>query len=188
MNFPEKNIEVPQKTFLELPLEKEKEKDYEKLEIWLAPLIGKEGAEQCVFVLKTMEGENFLNHCDEAVKEFGKRLNERLGDEESFFDLCPSARYMTVRSEKSLDKIGYICEHHDIGMLEIPKNKEREFIVFDLSYGNVMREGRRKAIAVSYFSGERRELLEKIKNKYGGKWEIKFELDKKKGNFVFQDN
>lgn len=186
MEFPEQKSEIFTTKHLEISLKSEN--DFKKLTDWLTVLINdNESAEQCVFALHSMIESVECNQCDDASKEFGRKLNERFGGEESFFDLAPSASFSIVRSYDPLDKVNYIkAYYHSVGLIEfILKNKEKCSLIFDLTYGKIAGYGRRDEIRVIYSKGTRVDALGSLKKQYGGMWEAEMELDKKSGNFKF---
>lgn len=179
----EKNEKIFQE---EMEISLDSEKDLLKMENWLKKLVGDEEAEQCVFVLRSMIEIDFINQCSEATKEFGKRLAERFGEEESFFDLAPDAEFSDVRSSRHLSKTSYRGDYHSVGLLEFKPAEKLPFsLVFDLTYGNVVRRGNRKAVLAIYSQGSRTQALEKLRNHYGGLWEVELEFDKQSEKFVF---
>lgn len=189
MNFdiPKRSKELPPQEKLEMTLESEA--DFEKLEKWLASFMSQDEAGQCVFVLRSISGESFLNQCQDATQTFGRGLAENFGDEESFFEIAKDVRYSDVRTSDPLDKIGRRgLAHHSVGLLELnSKNKSlQSFVVFDLNYGRVAVSGDRKSILVIHSQGDKEQALEKLKNHYGGKWQVNYELDAKNDRFVFR--
>jgi len=165
-------------------------KDLERIEKWLHPFIGKSAAQQCAFVLRSMSDEDFRNHCDEAVKEFGRRLAYRFGDEESFFDLARHARFGVTRSYSStLDKVGYQnTRHHDVALLEFENPKGPPFsLVFDLVYGVVAAKEKNldKSLAL-FIPGTGKKVLEALEAHYGGKWRKEMNFNPENGHFVYR--
>jgi len=187
------SIEIPSQEKEVLKYDKKElyldsEKDLGDFSVWLGKFLDQESTEQCIFVLRSMAEEDFVNQCDEMTKEFGKRLNERFGEEESFFDLVPSASFSDLRSTSRLHKTRYTGDYHDVGLIVIDKEKEKSIsLVFDLTYGNVVREGSRKNVLVIGVQGDRKAALNVLNNHYGGKWEVNLEFDKNKGDFTFVD-
>lgn len=162
------------------------QEDFDKLENWLEPMIGKEPAEQCVFVLRSMAEMDFGNQCKEATKEFGARLLQQFGGEESFFELVPSANFYDAKSNKPLMNVGYRGDFHSVGVLEFkPENKEPFSLIFDLTYGTISSESKNEAIMAINCPGTKEKAVSALGQQYGGSWEIEFKLDKKTGNFVF---
>lgn len=187
MEFPEPRNEKMHPEKMEASLDSEEE--LSRLENWLRNFLGTDEAEQCVFVLKSMAQDSFANHCQEATTEFGKNLAEHFGGEESFFEISPSADFCDARSNGYLSKVNYTDDYHSVGILEFnSKNNQPSSLIFDLTYGNVVRKGKRKNILVIYSPGAKTNALETLKNTYGGSWEISMEFNKKTGNFVFPDD
>lgn len=155
-------------------------------EQWLAPNLGPEAAAQLAFVMQTMAAEDFTNQCHEATAELGRRLCQHFGDEESFADLIKTD-YSDVTSKGPLSKLGYNGQHHTIGLLECqPVNAEALAIAIDLNFGEV--SGRHnQGAALALTANDRRELLEKLDNIYGGHWEIGCRLDQKTGKYIFEN-
>lgn len=183
----QKNILLP---FQQLEVSLVSKKDLEKLESWLQPLIGEEAAGQCTFVLQSMADENYRSHCKNATQEFGRRLAERFGDEESFFELAPHAKFSDVKSFSSLDKIGFQKrnpkDYHSVGLLEFDMPKGQSFsLAFDLTYGAVAGKKDQDEISVLYSPGTGKPALEMLLNHYGGSWKRELEFNKKNGKFVF---
>jgi hypothetical protein len=161
------------------------EKDLENLKNRLRPLLGEEASEQCAFVLRSLADENFQNDCEQATQEFGRRLTHRFGDEESFFDLAPRAKFSDARSYKFLSNSGKILDHHSVGLLEFNPPKGRPFsLAFDLTYGDVFGSLKKDPISVFCTPGTRERTLEVLKNHYGGSWKVEYEFDPRTGNFV----
>lgn len=158
-----------------------------ELKTWLEPLIGAEGADQCVFVLQAMAAEDYTNQCDKAAAEFGRKLNTRFGDEESFFDLVPEADYYDASSTAPLSGVGYTGKHHSVGLLEIKRDSEVITLVFDLNYGAISRGTKQETALVIKVNGANAEALKKLADHHGGKWEIDYKLDKATNHLVFQD-
>jgi len=160
-------------------------KDLEKL---LTPLLGEEGAEQCAFVLRSMAEKDFTNHCEKATQEFGRELNRRFGEEESFFELVPPVNFSDVRNSSPLEKIGYRGGYHSVGLLEFnPENKQAFSLALDLTYGDVAVEKRSGLALALYCPGTGKQALEMLKNHYGGSWRKELMLNKKTGQFVFYE-
>ncbi len=181
----QREINLPRQ--IEIPLNSED--GLARLENWLKEIISEDEAEQCVFVLRSMVDMDFVNQCQEATGEFGKRLTEQFGEEESFFEISPSTNFSDVRSRYRLSKTNYRGDYHSVGLLEFnPKNKETFSLIFDLTYGNVAGEGKRKDIFVIYSPGKREQAAGVLKNKYGGSWETAMELNKKTGKLVFPED
>jgi hypothetical protein len=180
----QKNETLPGK---QLEISLKSEKDFSNLENWLQPLIGAEEAAQCVFALRSMAGEDFANRCKDATKEFGRRLAEHFGGEESFFDIAPSANFYETRSNSPLAKVGYHRgDYHSVGLLEFKPSKGQTFaLTFDLTYDDVSSKSKRGAILILYSQGTREQAMNMLKDHYGGLWKIEFAFDKKTDNFVF---
>ena len=165
------------------------DEELKKIEDWLCPLMGDESAEQCVFVLRSMTGDDYRNHCKDATQEFGRRLLERFGNEESFFDLTPSAKYSDVRSHSPLTQIGYSGDYHSVGMLEIKKGEnDSSFLIFDLTYGVISGRKNQDDILVMNFEGKKDEAIKALNDHYGGSWNVEFTLAPENSKFVFSDN
>lgn len=181
LEFSQPKSELPSKKELEIPLESEE--NFIRLENWLQNIIGKEEAGQCVFVLRSMAEMDFINQCQKKTQEFGKRLSEQFGGEESFFDLVPSANFYDVRSYRHK-------AYHSVGLLEFNSpNKQPSFLIFDLAYGTVSGKGRRKDILVLYASGPKEQAMEKLKDhRFGGSWKIDLKFNKRTGQFVSYEN
>ncbi|MDD5489866.1 MAG: hypothetical protein PHP25_04275 [Candidatus Moranbacteria bacterium] len=165
-------------------------KDLSGLAAGLKHLVGEGAAAQCVFVLQSMAGENYILHCDKAVKEFGRRLTQPLQGKESFLRLSPAAKFSDVKSFSSLDKIGFqkrnSRDFHSIGLLEFETPKGQPFsLAFDLTYGTVAaNEKDQDKMLVLYAPGTGNQALETIRRHYGGKWQKELELDPETGNFA----
>ena len=85
-----------------------------------------------------------------------------------------------------LSKINYRGDYHSVGLLEFSSTDKQPFsVIFDLTYGNVSGKDKRNTIQAFYFSGDREQAAEILKNHYGGSWTVDYELDKKTGNFVY---
>ncbi|MDH4330270.1 MAG: hypothetical protein OEV93_01840 [Candidatus Moranbacteria bacterium] len=170
-----------------LEISLESEGDFEKLEEWLREIIDTEEAEQCVFVLRSMQGMDFRNQCQDATQKFGTQLNTQFGGEESFFDLVPSAKFSDVRTHSPMDKTGSRDNHHSVALLEMnPDNKEAASLVFDLTYGHASGRGKRNAISVFSLKGDAKQIMEALKDHYGGSWKVNFELNRKTGEYRFK--
>ncbi|HBP01516.1 MAG: hypothetical protein UY41_C0028G0003 [Candidatus Moranbacteria bacterium GW2011_GWE1_49_15] len=191
MNFEfpaeKKEIFLPKHEEFEFSLGKQE--DLEKLESWLGGKIGTEEAAQCVFVLRSMAAEDFVNHCNDATKEFGIKLSQKFGGEESFFDLVPDAAYSDAKSRTPLAKIGYRKgDFHSVGLLEMNLPDERNFtLAFDLTYGDISGKGERDSALVLYSPGGEKRALEGLSGHYGGSWETDFEFDRETGRFISKD-
>lgn len=176
-------------SFGQLEVSLASKEDLKNLERKLAPLIGEEPAQQYAFVLQSMSEEDFRNHCDKAVKEFGQRLATSFGDEESFFELAPDAKFNVARSySPSLDKVGYQnMRHNDIALLEFANQKERPFtLAVDLAYGTVAAgEKDQDKMLVFYIPGAEKPALEALRNHYGGFWQKELEFDPSSGRFAY---
>jgi hypothetical protein len=158
----------------------------EELQKHLEKSINQNAAEQLVFVLKTMREKSFVNQCDRAVKYFGVSLIEHWGGEESFFDLLSSdSEFMELRSEVRLNSNFKNDKYHSIAMISLPNNKV-DYLIFDLVYGHIAGEGKRKnALFLSYKGESKRAVLDELKKIYGGTWKIINTLDKDKKVFRF---
>jgi hypothetical protein len=164
-------------------------KDLENLENQLKSLIGTEEAEQCVFALRSMAEDDFTNHCNDATKEFGRRLATKFGGEESFFELAPDANFSEIRSNQSLDETGYQGDYHSVGLLEFKlKNKSAASLIFDLTYGNVSNKSSNNSALVLYSPTAEKQAIDMLKNRYGGLWKKEFRFDQETGKFIFQEN
>lgn len=162
------------------------EADLQKLTDWLKPLMGDEAAEQCIFVLRTMIEEDYVNRCNDATREFGERLATRYGGEESLVDLVPDVEISDARSYSSLSKIGYRGDHHSVALMELKGEKPASVIV-DLTYGSVASDAEQDTALVLYAPGGTAEAMEKLKETYGGSWQVELKLNSRTGKFVFQD-
>jgi len=183
--YSEPKKEIPTQEKIEFSFDSEE--SFVRLEQWLKKFLDNEGAEQLVFVLQSMAEESFLNQCQDATQELGKRLAEQFGGEESFFDLVPGAKYSDARASGSLEKIGrHGLDYHSVGLLEMRSNDGKSFaIILDLTFGAVSGKGSRKSVLAMHSLGNREKSLDTLKNNYGGKWEVDYEYDKKTGKFVF---
>ena len=174
-----------QPTAEQLEISVTSEKDLDRLRDWLETIIGSEGAEQCVFVLKTMIDEDFRNHCKDATQEFGKRLATRFGEEESFFDLVPDAEFSDVRSYEPLSKVGYRGDYHSVAMLELSQEEKRVAVLVDLTYSNVASGIEDGTALVLYVPGSADDAMTTLQKKYGGVWKVDLKLNTTTGTFVF---
>lgn len=182
---PQKEVNLPKK--IETPLNSEE--GLAKLENWLKNILSPDEAEQCIFVLRSMADMILVNQCQKATKEFGTRLAEKFGDEESFFEISPSTTFSDIRSLGHLSKVHYRGDYHSVSLLEFHPIDKKEFsIIFDLSYGKIAGEGRTENIQAIYLPGDRAASLKVLKDNYGGSWEASYEFDKNKGCFVFIDD
>ncbi len=164
------------------------EKDLHRLTEWLTPLVGEEGAEQCVFALRSMVQEDYTNHCKDATQKFGQRLAEHFGGEESFFDLVPAATFSDVRSYDSLSKVGYRGDYHSVAMIELkPSQKQSASIFVDLTYYTVSNDAKKDGALILYAPGNAQQGLSVLENHYGGKWKIDFRLNVQTSTFTFQE-
>jgi len=188
LEFPQQEREKSFQNKIEITLDSEEK--FLELEKWLKAFIDQEAAEQCVFVLRSMSRERRPNQCQAATQGFGEKLNERFGDEESFFDLVPDAEFSDVRSHRPLDKVGYYGDFHSVGMLEFSfSNKEENFsLIFDLTYGTISGKGSRKSMLIMHSAGDRKKSLKELKDIYGGDWKVDYELNKKTNSFTFYNN
>lgn len=177
---------APIKNNLEIDLGSENE--LLVLKNWLENFLGAEAVDQFVFVLKTMAGEDFGNHCNDATQEFGRRLNTRFGDEESFFDIAPDANFYDVKSQKPLTKTSYVGDFHSVGVIELKNSNEQTIsLSIDLTYNVVSASRKDQAILVMNSQGEAPVALESLNSRYGGQWEINYKFNKENNKFVFQD-
>jgi hypothetical protein len=163
------------------------EKDLGELMDWLKPIVGDEGAEQFVFALRTMIGEDYVNHCKDATQEFGKRLATRFGDEESFFDLVPSAEFSDVRSYAPLNKVGSRADYHSVAMIDLQKEHGPMSVIIDLTYSTVSSDSEQSTALLLQSEGNDEEAMAALQEKYGGAWKVDFKLDTETGTFVFQE-
>ncbi len=153
---------------------------------WFEQIVDQEAAEQFTFVLKTMQDESFVNHCDEATKLLGMRLNEHWGDEESFFDLVPEdVQFMEIRSLSALKSKFRRDDYHSIGLMELPQEKDENkiYVACDLVYGSIAGEGKKDNVLLLHYEGEKNDVLDKISEYYGGNWKVVNTLNKKNKNF-----
>lgn len=161
------------------------EKDLKNLESRLQPLLGKDAAEQCVFVLRSMADENFVNRCQDASKEFGRGLAANFGEEESFFELAPFAKFSVARSSNFVTKGGKSLKNHDVAILELESPQRQPFsLIFDLTYGDVVGSVKKDPISVFYSFRKNKEVMQMLGNHYGGSWKKELEFNPKTGHFV----
>ncbi|OGF20534.1 hypothetical protein A2316_02440 [Candidatus Falkowbacteria bacterium RIFOXYB2_FULL_38_15] len=178
-----KNEEKP---FNLLEISLTSEKNLETLKRQISPLLGEEATEQCVFVLNSMAADDYRNHCKDATQEFGRKLAENFGGEESFFDLAPPCRYSDTRSNSSLNKVNYSGKYHSVGLIEFKVPDKKPFsIIFDLTYGVVSGNKNQDKILVIQTPESGEKVMEVLKEHYGGKWSRSFFFNKENGNFVF---
>jgi len=161
------------------------EEDLKSLENQLNPLLGKDAAEQCVLVLRSMADDDFAIRCHDATHEFGHRLAANFGEEESFFDLAPFAKFSDAKAYRFLSKFGNHENHHSVGLLEFNPPKKPPFsLAFDLAYGNVGGSSKKDAISVFHTPGNRHQALQMLKEHYGGSWKVDYEFHPETGRFV----
>jgi hypothetical protein len=71
--------------------------------------LSKDAADQLIFVLRTFQQDDFINHCNIATQTLGERLNTSFGDEGSFFDEAPpTPSLMYVHMEVSIRQGGVV--------------------------------------------------------------------------------
>ena len=173
----------------EMEISLKSEKDIKNLESLLQSLIGSDGADQLIFVLRSMAEEDFVNHCKDATLEFGQRLAKRFGEEESFFEILPVSDLYDARSYKPLDKVGYSKDYHSVVLLRIkPDGKEASSLIFDLTYGSVSSKSEKEdGILVLHSSGTKEQMMDMLNGHYGGLWKAELRFNKKDNHFVFID-
>lgn len=110
-------------------------------------------------------------------------LKEILG-EESFFDLAPSTRYRDVRSETTLEKVGYRGLFHSVGMVCAGDARRPISIIIDLTHFTVDGSHQKERSAlVATVAGNEAAALQKLGHIYGGHWTAHFAYDSKKKAF-----
>jgi hypothetical protein len=180
--FEQKNIPP---AFEQMEISLSSPEDLAKLENHLLPLLGDDAAEQCVFVLRSMADDITANRCHDATKEFGRGLATSFGDEESFFDLAPDAKFSDTQSQQFLSNSGKALKHHSVGLLEFNPPQGQPFaLAFDLTYGEVFGSERKNAISFFHSPGTREQAMQMLKNHYGGSWGVEYEFNPQNGRFV----
>ena len=163
----------------------ESEDDLDELKELLLPILGEDGSEQCIFVLKSTASEDYVNQCNKATQGFGKKLNTRFGEEESFFEIMPESEYYDVRSEGPFKD--YKGDFHSVGLLEFDsEEKEKQSLIFDLTYDD-LRIGKEGAVLIVSSTGSKETMLNYLDSRYGGIWKVSFTFDKEKETFFYSE-
>lgn len=165
------------------------EKKVKDLENWLIPILGAEGASQCVFAINSLAEKDFVNRCDKATQEFGKELAEHFGEEDSFFDLVPHAEFSDVRSYLPPEKINTSpMKYHSLGLLEINQpGKQPMALSIDLTYGTVSNKSNQDSVLILCWPATGDSALDMLRKHYGGSWKKEFLLNKNTKKFIFND-
>lgn len=142
----------------------------------LEDALNKDAADQLIFVLRTFQKDDFVNHCNIATQTLGERLNTSFGGEGSFFDEAPTYTLFDTRAYGSLEKAGWRGEFHSVGLLT-GKNDKKEpyFIIIDLTYSTVHQKYTHQEGALVFAAkGTSSEALRYLHDTYGGVWNTQF--------------
>jgi len=157
--------------------------DQELLREKFTSLFEEETADHLIFILQTLETQDpndFINHCNKATQKLGELLTERIGGEESFFDLVPESEYYDVQGTGLVQKFHYRGAYHSVGAIIKPKDLNHPYglsVGIDFTYATVNKLSSKKRM-VFVVPGNLQACTHFLEGHYGGKWEVEFHLQK----------
>ena len=159
---------------------------HDQIESYLREYLQSEAIEQFIFVLQTLQEDDFINHCNDATEALGDRLNTSYGGEPSFFLEAPTCTFHDLRSSGSLEKAGWIGKFHSVGVLEgRGTNQESFFAIIDLTYSTVHKKHTHENAALLIAGkGEKEQALNCLHDIYGGAWSAQFIFKNGRKQFV----
>lgn len=170
---------------LELNLDKIAEQ-HDQIESCLREYLNQEAIEQFIFVLQTLQEDDFINHCNDATEALGDRLNTSYGGETSFFSEAPTCTLHDLRSSGNLEKAGWTGKFHSVGVLKGKSlNHEPFFVIIDLTYSTVHKKHiYENSTFLVAETGEMKDALNRLRDIYGGTWSAQFVFKNGRKQFV----